>query len=57
MNLEEIQAVIDSAKARGTDQLASYVRERLPDASDRDIHETVDLPVGTEVSMETSATG
>ena len=30
MNLEEIQAVIDSAKARGTDQLATYVRARLP---------------------------
>ncbi len=43
MNLEEIQAVIDSAKARGTDQLANYVRERLPDASDRDIHETVEV--------------
>ena len=43
MNLEEIQAVIDSAKARGTDQLVSYVRERLPDASDRDIQETVEV--------------
>ena len=40
MNLEEIQAVIDSAKARGTDQLATYVRGRMPDASDRDVHDT-----------------
>ena len=40
MNLEEIQAVIDSAKARGTDQLATYVRGRLPDASDTDVQET-----------------
>ncbi len=39
MNLEEIQAVIDSAKARGTDQLATYVRGRLPDASDTDVRE------------------
>ncbi len=39
MNLEEIQAVIDSAKARGNDQLATYVRGRLPDASDTDVRE------------------
>ena len=39
MNLDEVQAVIDSAKARGTDQLAIYVRGRLPDASDTDVHE------------------
>ena len=39
MNLEEIQAVIDSAKARGTDQLATYVRGRLPDASDTDVRD------------------
>ena len=38
MKLQEIQAVIDSAKARGTDQLATYVRGRLPTASDRDVH-------------------
>jgi uncharacterized membrane protein YkvA (DUF1232 family) len=35
--LEEIQAVIDSAKTRGTDQLATYVRGRLPDASDSEV--------------------
>ena len=39
MNLEEIQAVIDSAKTRGPDQLATYVRGRLPDASSADIHD------------------
>jgi len=43
MNLEEIQAVIDSAKARGTDQLATYVRARLPDASDGDVHDTAEV--------------
>ena len=42
-NLEEIQAVIDSAKARGTDQLATYIRGRLPDASDGDIHDTAEV--------------
>ena len=39
MNLKEIQAVIDSAKARGTDRLATYVRSRLPDSSDTDVDE------------------
>ena len=39
VNLEEIQAVIDSAKARGTDQLATYVRGRLPDTSDTDVRD------------------
>ncbi len=39
MNLEEIQAVIESAKARGPDQLATYVRGRLPDASDTDVQD------------------
>ena len=43
MNLEEIQAVIDSAKARGTDQLATYVRGRLPDASDGDVRDTAEV--------------
>ena len=39
VNLEEVQAVIESAKARGTDQLATYVRGRLPDASDTDVED------------------
>ena len=43
VNLEEIQAVIDSAKARGTDQLAAYVQERMPDASERDVRDTADV--------------
>jgi len=43
MNLEEIQAVIDSAKARGTDQLATYVRGRLPEVSDQDIDDTAEV--------------
>ena len=43
VNLDEIQAVIDSAKARGPDQLATYVRGRLPDASDADVFDTAEL--------------
>jgi uncharacterized membrane protein YkvA (DUF1232 family) len=43
VNLEDIQAVIDSAKARGTHQLTTYVRGRLPEASDSDIQETADV--------------
>ena len=39
VNLEEVQAVIESAKARGSDQLATYVRGRLPDASDREVRD------------------
>ena len=39
VNLKEIQAVIDSAKARGEDQLETYVRGRLPDASATDVRD------------------
>jgi uncharacterized membrane protein YkvA (DUF1232 family) len=39
MNLDEIQAVIESAKTRGPDQLATYVRSRLPDASETDVQD------------------
>ncbi len=45
MKLEEIQAVIDSAKARGIHQLETYVRGRLPKASDQDIHDTAEVLV------------
>ncbi len=43
MNLEEIQAVIDSAKARGTDLLTAYVQGRIPDASERDVRDTAEV--------------
>ena len=39
MNLEEIQAVIESAKARGIDQLEAYVRARLPKSSDAEVQD------------------
>jgi uncharacterized membrane protein YkvA (DUF1232 family) len=43
VNLEEVQAVIESAKVRGTDQLATYVRSRLPEASDTDVREAASV--------------
>ncbi len=43
MNLEEIHAVIESAKARGTDQLATYVRARLPEASDTEVDDAASV--------------
>ena len=43
VNLEEIQAVIESAKTRGTDQLATYVRTRLPEASDTDVNDAASV--------------
>ena len=43
VKLDEIQAVIDSAKARGTDHLTAYVRRRIPRASDQDVNDTTEL--------------
>ena len=43
MNLEEIDAVIESAKIRGTDQLTTYVRARLPKASDTEVQEAASV--------------
>ena len=43
VKLDEIQAVIDSAKARGIDQLTAYVRGRLPRASDQDVNDTAEI--------------
>jgi uncharacterized membrane protein YkvA (DUF1232 family) len=37
MNLEDIHAVIESAKTRGTDQLSTYVRARMPEATHADV--------------------
>ncbi len=45
MNLAEVQAVVESAKARGTEQLERFIRERLPDASDQEIKDAADLAV------------
>ena len=43
MNLDEIQAVIDSAKARGTDALEKYVRDKMPEASDQEVREAAEV--------------
>jgi len=47
MDLSEVQAVIDSAKARGSEPLERFVREQLPDASDREVADAVE--VATEI--------
>lgn len=45
MNLEDIHAVIESAKARGTSSLERFARDRLPDATDAQVDDAVDLVV------------
>ena len=45
MNLSEIQAVIDSAMARGTEPLERFIRERLPEATDEEVEEAVVVAV------------
>lgn len=43
VNLEQIQAVIESAEARGTDQLATYVQGRLPEASATEVQDAASV--------------
>ena len=43
VNLEEIDAVIESAKTRGADQLTTYVRARLPEASDTEVQDAASV--------------
>ncbi len=43
MSLEDVQAVIDSAKARGFDHLESYIRQRAPDMPEPKIRETAEV--------------
>ena len=45
MNLAEIQAVIDSAKARGTEPLERFIRDRLPEATEDEVQEAVSVAV------------
>ncbi len=40
MSLEDIQAVIDSAKARGIDHLEDFIRQRLPGMPEPKVKET-----------------
>lgn len=43
MNLDDIQAVIDSAKSRGMDPLLRWVQDRLPDSDAEEVAETGDV--------------
>ncbi len=43
VNLDEVQAVIDSAKARGTAVLEKYVRDRMPDASEQEVRDAAEV--------------
>ena len=43
MNLDEVQAVIDSAKARGTGPLEKYVRDRMPEASEQEVQDAAEV--------------
>lgn len=45
MSLTDIQAVIESAKSRGTHSLERYVRRRLPDATEIEVRDATDLAV------------
>ncbi len=45
MKLAEIQAVIDSAKARGTEPLERFIRDRLQDATEDEIQEAVSVAI------------
>jgi len=46
MSLDDIQAVIDSAKARGVDHLEGFIRQRAPAMSEAKVQEA------TEVALE-----
>lgn len=41
MNLQDLTAVIESARARGTDSLDRWVREHLPEADEAQLEEAV----------------
>lgn len=45
MKLAEIQAVIESAKARGTEPLERFIRERLPEATDDEVQQAVEVSI------------
>lgn len=43
--IDDVQAVIASAKARGTEVLERFIRKECPQASDAEVKEAVDLAV------------
>jgi uncharacterized membrane protein YkvA (DUF1232 family) len=45
VRLNDIQAVVESAKSRGIESLERYVRRRLPDATEGEVREATDLAV------------
>jgi uncharacterized membrane protein YkvA (DUF1232 family) len=45
VGLTDIQAVIASAKTRGTDPLERYVRSRLPEATEAEVREAAEIAV------------
>lgn len=47
MSLRDVQAVIESAKARGREPLEDFLRDRMPGADDERIQEAADVAVET----------
>ena len=45
MSMADIQAVIDSAKARGVDQLESFIRRRAPALSEEKVVEAAEVAI------------
>jgi uncharacterized membrane protein YkvA (DUF1232 family) len=45
VNIASIQAVIDSAKARGNAPLLKFIRENLPEATEAEVQEAADTAV------------
>jgi len=45
MNLADLQAVIDSAKARGQEPLDRFIKERLPDSSDEELQAAAETSI------------
>lgn len=43
MSLEDIQAVIDSAKARGVEHLEGFIRHRAPELTESKVKETAEV--------------
>jgi uncharacterized membrane protein YkvA (DUF1232 family) len=45
MSLEDIQAVIDSAKARGVGHLEGFIRQRAPDMTEEKVQEAAEVAI------------
>ena len=45
MNLEDVLAVIESAKVRDDGKLAEWVRERAPEATEEEVQDAAELAV------------